>query len=307
MNHSTNMTTQPTPNEVKKLLERLKELHEKATPGTWHGYSLYSILRFARKNSGPWEDCPEGQDYPSEESSDWMVEMHNAFPTLLSLASQSLTATQRADVLAEELGVVKSQREELEFQSNGYRTSWEEAKQAAITAGNQLTAAQEREERMRVAILNFMAESNVGTLSDGDGKREFMCPECTRDAKTGKHEEGCVFEEFQAIVDGDAPPSDARKTGWLPIETAPRGKKLIAGYWNQLGNWRTVIARYYLPMTLPSTDDWASEPECNFMPEGWYEESETHEEIYKVECPPVLWMSLPPSPTPSTEGKGGES
>lgn len=83
---------------------------------------------------------------------------------------------------------------------------------------------------------------------------------------------------------------------WHLISTAPKGRKIIAGYWNQLGKWRTVIARYYLPMTLPSTDDWASEPECNYAPEGWYEESETHEELHKMECQPVLWMPLPPAP-----------
>jgi hypothetical protein len=90
---------------------------------------------------------------------------------------------------------------------------------------------------------------------------------------------------------------EVRKDGWLPIETAPKGQKVIAGYRNQLGKWRSVMGTYYPPNTLPTTDDWIADAE--YAPEGWYEESETHEDIYPMDCPPTHWQPLPASPSTS--------
>ena len=79
--------------------------------------------------------------------------------------------------------------------------------------------------------------------------------------------------------------------GWNPIETAPKGKKVIAGYWNKHGKWRSVMARYYLPETLDS-----DHTESGFSDEGWYEESETYEEIMPTDCEPTHWQPLPAAP-----------
>lgn len=78
---------------------------------------------------------------------------------------------------------------------------------------------------------------------------------------------------------------------WQPIETAPRGRKVIAGYFNPLGNWRSVMARFYAERTLPASDDSDDE----FAPPGWYEESETHDEILRM-AEPSHWMPLPKPP-----------
>lgn len=81
------------------------------------------------------------------------------------------------------------------------------------------------------------------------------------------------------------------ETTWQPIETAPKGKKLLVAYQNALGRWRRVCARYYEVETLDSADaerDWA-EP-------GWYEECEAQETIYPVEHEPTHWMPLPDLP-----------
>lgn len=75
--------------------------------------------------------------------------------------------------------------------------------------------------------------------------------------------------------------------GWQPIETAPKGRKVIAGYWNSAGKWRTVMACYYLEGTLDcETND------SGWAPEGWYEESETHEDIMPCDCEPTYWHAL---------------
>ena len=84
-------------------------------------------------------------------------------------------------------------------------------------------------------------------------------------------------------------------TNWQPIETARRGKKLIVGYFNKLGNWRTVMACYYEPRTLNCDDDNIAD-EDGYAPEGWYEESETQETILPTDEPPTHWMQLPSAP-----------
>ena len=78
---------------------------------------------------------------------------------------------------------------------------------------------------------------------------------------------------------------------WQPIETAPPGRKVLAGYWNKLGNWRTITARYFPADTLDS-----EHTESGFADEGWYEESETYEEILPTDCEPTHWQPLPAAP-----------
>lgn len=84
--------------------------------------------------------------------------------------------------------------------------------------------------------------------------------------------------------------------GWLPISEAPKGRKVLAGYKNKLGNWRTVTARYYLPQTLLLEDDRDDLDDDGYAPEGWYEESETQEVILRIEESPTHFQPLPTPP-----------
>ncbi len=77
---------------------------------------------------------------------------------------------------------------------------------------------------------------------------------------------------------------------WHPIDTAPKQKKILAGYMNLLGNWRTITARYYGPETLECDDS-----DSGWADEGWYEESESHETLLRTDCEPTHWMPLPQS------------
>lgn len=78
---------------------------------------------------------------------------------------------------------------------------------------------------------------------------------------------------------------------WQPIESAPKGRIVLVHYKNELGNGRTVRARYYLPETLDSDTT-----ESGWADEGWYEESEAYEYLMPLDGVPTHWMPLPPAP-----------
>lgn len=78
---------------------------------------------------------------------------------------------------------------------------------------------------------------------------------------------------------------------WQPIETAPKNKKLLIAFKNSLGRRRVIIGCYHT--ALPWSDDYRDVDESEFAPEGWYEESETHETIHQIRFAPDLWMDIP--------------
>lgn len=84
---------------------------------------------------------------------------------------------------------------------------------------------------------------------------------------------------------------------WKPIETAPKDQKVLVGYHNQLGNWRTVTACYHTHLSWAEEyyDPEATE-ETEFAPAGWYEESDSHDVILRTSYPPTHWMPLPEPP-----------
>ena len=87
------------------------------------------------------------------------------------------------------------------------------------------------------------------------------------------------------------PEPEPEPVAWRPIETAPKGRIVLVHYKNQLGNGRTMRARYYLPETLESDTT-----ESGWSDEGWYEESEAYEYLMPLDGDPTHWMPLPPAP-----------
>lgn len=86
---------------------------------------------------------------------------------------------------------------------------------------------------------------------------------------------------------------------WQPIKTAPRCRKLLLGYRNRLGNWRTALGMYYPPKTLEWGEDYDGDDE--YAPEGWYEATEESDEILTLSGPLLFWMSLPAPPATHQE------
>jgi hypothetical protein len=87
---------------------------------------------------------------------------------------------------------------------------------------------------------------------------------------------------------------------WQPIETAPKGHKLLVAYLNKLGNRRIVMARYYGEQQLESI---GSESDDGYAPAGWYEECESQEDIMRTDEEPLVWHPLPEGPA-LTKGEG---
>ncbi len=111
--------------------------------------------------------------------------------------------------------------------------------------------------------------------------------------------EDLVSEDSQRFTGAKAVAQPDSVREWQPIEQAPKNRKLIVGYWNPLGNWRSVMGCYYANGTLESdvTDSgWAEE--------GWYEETEAYEYLMPMEQEPVLFQPLPDPPV--SQGKEGE-
>lgn len=92
---------------------------------------------------------------------------------------------------------------------------------------------------------------------------------------------------------------------WQPIETAPKGRKVIVSVPN--GNNRppiTMMGRYWRRGSLEvaegfEDEDWADViDEISYMPEGWYEDCEV-EDAPAHNITPTHWMPLPSPPTTS--------
>jgi len=97
-------------------------------------------------------------------------------------------------------------------------------------------------------------------------------------------------------------PRAAADDEWLPITDAPKGRKLIVGYLNPLGNWRSVMGCYYLDGTLESETD-----ESGFAEEGWYEETEAYDYLMPMDQEPTHFRFLPAAPVKSRAEREGES
>jgi hypothetical protein len=84
------------------------------------------------------------------------------------------------------------------------------------------------------------------------------------------------------------------REGWQPIETAPKNKWLLLGYYNRLGNWRCVRGEWFDAQTIVEEWEYDGDP---VQAEGFYETVENSEEIPNCfPIDPTHWMPLPQPP-----------
>ena len=116
------------------------------------------------------------------------------------------------------------------------------------------------------------------------------------------HAIGCSTHIATLIRSLPTAPAVGGVPEWRDIATAPKGRKLLVGYHNPAGKWRTIMATYFEDGTLESdtTDSgWATA--------GWYEATEAYEYLMPVEIEPELWQPLPPPPVALSDKTEGET
>lgn len=100
------------------------------------------------------------------------------------------------------------------------------------------------------------------------------------------------------------PVKPVKQESWMPIETAPKGKKIIVSYKNAYGNDRTVFAKYIEKFTAESTcdteceTDYSEDDDTFYLKEGWVELIDNWDEFSSVyfDSRNVVtgWMPAPP-------------
>ena len=96
-------------------------------------------------------------------------------------------------------------------------------------------------------------------------------------------------------------PTDNKTSVWHPIDSAPKMRKVIVHYLNELKRHRVVLACYYKANSLEMHDDygWVQESSGDgyeFAPAGWYEEHDSDNPIMPLGGDPTHWMELPTPP-----------
>lgn len=91
---------------------------------------------------------------------------------------------------------------------------------------------------------------------------------------------------------------EAGQPKWAPIETAPKGRKVLVCGRNSLDKHRTMLARCVERFTEEDYSDsegmdYCEEKDIYFIPEGWWEESEEGEECYPISITLTHYMPLP--------------
>ncbi|CAN7740073.1 hypothetical protein [Duganella sp. LjRoot269] len=85
---------------------------------------------------------------------------------------------------------------------------------------------------------------------------------------------------------------EAQPVAWEMIESAPKdGRTLLLGYFNKLGNWRTMRGRWYSAAAI--ADDWEDPDDAE---EGWYETAVEPDIPNCWATTPTHWQPLPAKP-----------
>ena len=94
---------------------------------------------------------------------------------------------------------------------------------------------------------------------------------------------------------------------WLPIETAPKGKKVIVRATGDFRGERTMMARFHPKHTLEAPEGYGASDGFDedehgdvYAPEDWYEDMEASEApLHNIV--PTHWLPLPVAPKMETK------
>jgi hypothetical protein len=74
---------------TRERIEQLRKLLATSTLVPWNAEALRSILRFAKKNGGPWDECDDDNLwFPAEKDAELIVEMRASLEELLAIAEK---------------------------------------------------------------------------------------------------------------------------------------------------------------------------------------------------------------------------
>lgn len=114
----------------------------------------------------------------------------------------------------------------------------------------------------------------------------------------GRHRNADLLDEATALIRRLIEAHE-----WRPIDTAPDSRNVLVTYINPLGKPRIVKAIYVTQFSIeqePEDDgfelDYHEERDAHYLPEGWYEVCDNHDEygyFAITNGEPTHWMPLP--------------
>jgi len=101
--------------------------------------------------------------------------------------------------------------------------------------------------------------------------------------------ESSQFQAGYLAGRGDALAERGASEGWQPIESAPKDRTILLGYFNPLGNWRTLRGTWVTQDEIDT--EWEDGDGCL---EGWYETSVEADDVPSCwPTSPTHWQPLP--------------
>jgi hypothetical protein len=155
-------------------------------------------------------------------------------------------------------------------------------------ATDDIAAAWEQAIALRDAALSAQTPRTVSAWMHPDGH---VVPAATMDG--ARQDGGAMLSSLAAYTIPLIAQSQTPGEGWMPIESAPKtGRTLLLGYFNALGNWRTLRGEWFSREVIDQ--QWENAEDCE---ESWYETmvEGDEERVWKTEPTHFQYLPKPPA------------